>query len=504
MYNLLSVLYLLGYDIGTSSIKASLIRADSGKLIAQDYYPKIELNIISSKEGWAEQDPEIWWECLVKVTRKLLNEARVTKEEIKAIGISYQMHGLVLVDQNLKVLRPAIIWCDSRAVSIGEKAFEEIGKEKCLSHLLNSPGNFTASKIKWVKDNEPEIFSKVYKAMLPGDFIAMKLTGNAFTTVSGLSEGILWDFKYDKPATFLLDYYEIPQTILPEIVPTFSHQGNLTSEAANELGLSESTIVSYRAGDQPNNAFCLTVMHQGEVAATAGTSGVIYGVTEKLTYDEKSRVNIFAHVNHSYQHKSLGILLCTNGSGIMYSWLKNTLLANVQDLSYPSMNQLAQEAPIGADGLQIFPFGNGAERILENRDIKAFIHNISFNKHQLSHFLRAAQEGVVFSLNYGLNIMKQMGVKCETIKVSEGNLFLSPIFREAFANTTGCTIKLYATSGSEGAARGAGIGMGYYKSFQEAFDGIQPKAEIIPNENLRELYLDTYQRWENTLKKIMY
>ena len=388
-------MYLLGYDIGSSSVKASLVNVETGKTVASDFYPRTEAEIIAVKPGWAEQRPQQWWDSLKHATESILASSKADPKDIKAIGISYQMHGLVMVDKNKVPLRPAIIWCDSRGVPYGEKAFNELGEEKCLSHILNSPGNFTATKLAWVKENEPQVFEKIDKIMLPGDYIAMRLTDRICTTVSGLSEMMLWDFKENKVAGFLMDYLGFDGSIIPEIVPTFSIQGRVTAEAAAELGLTEGTPVSYRAGDQPNNALSLNVFNPGEIASTAGTSGVVYGVLGEVNYDIKSRVNTFAHVNHSDEATRLGVLLCINGTGILNSWSKRTVAP--EGISYAEMNDVAAKAPIGAEGVSVIPFGNGAERVLQNKEVNCSIHGVNFLTHNKSHLLRAAQEGIVFS-----------------------------------------------------------------------------------------------------------
>jgi len=489
---------LLGYDVGSSSIKATLMEAETGKVLATASSPEKELEIIAKKIGWAEQHPETWWEHVKTAAQKIKSRAKFDAADVKAIGISYQMHGLVAVDKNQKVLRPSIIWCDSRAVQIGEKAAENIGKEKCLKRLFNLPGNFTASKSRWVKENEPQIFSKIHKIMLPGDYIAMRMTGQIKTTPSGLSEGIMWDFEKDGLAEFVLENYGISTELIAEVVPTFSVQGELTGEAANELGLKAGTKVSYRAGDQPNNALSLNVLKPGEIAVTAGTSGVVYGISDKKTYDQKSRVNIFVHVNHSKKAPRYGVLLCLNGTGILNSWLKHNFVAG-EGLDYEQMNALAAEVPVGCDGLVILPYGNGAERTLENRNIGASVHGWNFNVHKRGHFLRAAQEGIVFALNYGLGIMRNMGIRLTTVRAGNANMFLSPLFAEAFATVTQATVELYNTDGSQGAARGAGIGAGIYRGPEDAFVGLQPVKTIEPNRNLAQAYQDAYERWENVL-----
>ena len=494
-------MYLLGYDIGSSSVKASLVDAASGKTVASDFYPKTEAEIIALRPGWAEQRPEQWWECMKHATESVMAVSKVDPREIKAIGISYQMHGLVMVDKDLKPLRPAIIWCDSRGVPYGEKAFDTLGNDRCLSHLLNSPGNFTATKLAWVKEHEPDTFSRINKIMLPGDYAAMRLTGKVCTTISGLSEMMLWDFKEGRPAQFLLDYFGYDADILPEVVPTFSIQGRVTAEAAAELGLAEGIPVSYRAGDQPNNALSLNVFNPGEVASTAGTSGVVYGVLGEVNYDPLSRVNTFAHVNHTPDQTRLGVLLCINGTGILNSWSKRCMAPD--GISYPGINDLAAEAPIGAAGVSVIPFGNGAERVLRNREVGASVHGINFLTHNRSHLLRAEQEGIVFSFMYGMEIMEQMGMKLSKIHAGHANMFLSPLFRNTLAGVSGATIELYNTDGSVGAAKGAGMGAGIYKDNNEAFASLEKIEVIEPVEADRAAYREAYELWKDRLSMVM-
>jgi xylulokinase len=491
-------MYLLGFDIGSSSVKVSLIEGESGNCVASSFYPEQEMKITARKAGWAEQETELWWENLKIALKDVLTQSEANPKNIASIGISYQMHGLVMVDKNLDVLRPSIIWCDSRAASIGDKAFEEIGGQRCLANLLNSPGNFTASKLKWVKENEPEKYEKLYKIMLPGDYIAMKLTGIPQTTVSGLSEGIMWNFKENSLANLLFENYGFSAEVIPEIVPTFGVQGQLTEKVAAELGLSPGTTVSYRAGDQPNNALSLNVLNPGEVATTAGTSGVVYGVSDEIKYDPQSRVNTFAHVNHSAEYPRLGVLLCINGTGILNAWLKRMVGEN---LSYKEMNQLASEIPVGSDGISILPFGNGAERVLNNKNIGSAFNGINFNIHHKGHLLRAAQEGIVFSLKYGMDIMQNIGIDAKVIRAGKANMFLSPVFRETLAGISGATIELYNTDGSIGAARGAGIGSGYYKNFNEAFSNLKKTEVVEPDGSNVKLYQEAYENWKVQLEK---
>ena len=489
--------YLLGFDVGSSSVKASLVDVESGEIVSSAFYPEKEAPIMAVKAGWAEQDPQMWWENAKLSLKKVMNETGAKGEDILAIGISYQMHGLVCVDKAHKVLRPSIIWCDSRAVPYGERAFRDLGAELCLGHLLNSPGNFTAAKLAWVKENEPALFDRIDKIMLPGDYIAMKLSGEVKTTISGLSEGMLWDFKTKKPAKFLLDYFGFDENMLADIVPTFAIQSVVSKEVAVELGLKEGTPISYRAGDQPNNAVSLNVFNPGEIASTAGTSGVVYGVLGDVNYDTKSRVNTFAHANYTTELDRLGVLLCINGTGILNAWVHRNITPNI---GYAEMNDMAAGVPIGSEGVKIIPFGNGAERVLENREVGCSVHGLNFNNHNQAHLVRAAQEGIVFSFCYGMEIMQNMGMELNKIHAGRANMFLSPLFRDTLAGVSGATIELYETDGSVGAAKGAGIGAGIYKDNNEAFATLKKLAVIEPDEKKRDEYLNAYAEWKAILK----
>ncbi|MFO7258091.1 MAG: FGGY family carbohydrate kinase [Bacteroidota bacterium] len=491
--------YLLGYDVGSSSVKVTLLNAATGKPVASATCPQTEMPIDSPQPGWAEQAPEMWWENAQTATRQVLSEVSASKDSVLAIGISYQMHGLVIVDRNHNVLRPSIIWCDSRAVPVGDAAFEKLGASYCLEHLLNSPGNFTASKLRWVRENERDVYKRIHKFMLPGDYIAMRLTGEVRTTVSGLSEGVFWDFKTDNISEQLLRHYEIDRDLIPEIVPTFGVQGHLTNEAASALGLKAGIPVTYRAGDQPNNAFSLKTLEPGEIAATAGTSGVVYGIIDTPSSDPESRVNTFVHVNHSESARRYGVLLCVNGTGIMNSWLRRNLAGGGDGLSYEKMNQMAASVPVGSDNVFVLPFGNGAERMLRNREPGASFHGLNLNRHGAPHLCRAVQEGIVFSLAYGFDILNKMGLKSTVVRAGKANMFLSDVFSDAFVNTTGTQVELFNTDGSQGAARAAGVGCGYYSSMNTAFDGLTCLKRIEPDPKKGEAYREAFEKWKTIL-----
>lgn len=509
---------LLGIDIGTSSIKVSVVDAESKTALASASFPETEVDIIAPQPGWAEQSPDLWWEHTKQAILKCNATGNYNPKDIAAIGIAYQMHGLVLVDKEQNVLRNAIIWCDGRAIPYGEAAFDAIGDEQCLSHLLNSPGNFTAAKLAWVKENEPHIFERIDKMMLPGDFISMKLTGNITTTTSALSEGIFWDFKENRVSEDVMRYFSFDDSLIPSVQPLFEPHGRVQNDVAERLSLTPGIPVTYKAGDQPNNAFSLNVLNPGEVAATAGTSGVIYGVSDNLRYDPQSRINSFAHVNHnastaggktvfSDTHSPspfgreqggwarIGILLCINGTGIFNRWIRNMVGAQH---SYESLNTEAAQVPAGADGLLALPFGNGAERMLNNRFIGAHLHNIDFNIHTAAHLVRAAQEGIAFSLRYGLDIMRENGMYPTVIRAGKANMFLSDVFTQSFVNVTGVPVELYQTDGSVGAALGAGVGAKIFREPQEAFSGRKPLRLVEPSGTTQ--YEALYGQWKAVLE----
>lgn len=490
---------VLGIDLGSSSVKVTLFDADKGKNIADVSYPSNEMEIISKYENWAEQDPEVWMHNLKQAILKIKENHKTNLFNTEAIGISYQMHGLVVVDKFGDPVRNSIIWCDSRAVDIGNGAMIDLGEEYCLNNLLNSPGNFTASKLKWVKDNEPHLSKRIHKIMLPGDYIAYKLTNEIRTTKSGISEGVFWDYSANDISTKLLDYYGISRDLIPEVVETFSDQGHLTIEMAELLGLKPGIPVSYRAGDQPNNALSLNVLNPGEVAATAGTSGVVYGITDKKEYDSYSRVNTFLHVNNNEDKQRLGVLLCLNSVGILNSWARQYI--SNPDVTYEQINIQAKEAPEGSDGLLVLPFGNGAERILENKNIGASIHNLNLIKHNKTHIFRAIQEGIAFAFNYGIEIMKVVGLNPVVIRAGNANMFLSDLFVSTLSNISGSQIELTNTNGAEGAARGAAIGAGFFSDPAEAFRTLTVLKTYTPNNKSN--ISDTYYKWRSTLKNLL-
>lgn len=493
-------MYLLGFDIGSSFIKAAIVEAQSRRVVAVQSWPDTEMEMISRQSGWAEQSPEIWWQNICTLTRRIISESGISANDIKAIGLAYQMHGLVLVDENQQVLRPAIIWCDSRAVEIGKDAFQAMGEVNCLRTLLNSPGNFTASKLKWVKDNEPEIYRRIHKVMLPGDYIAMRLTGQICTTVTGLSEGIFWDFIENKVSGAILDHFGIDEHILPNIVPVFSNQGYLTHKAAEMLGLHTGVQVAYRAGDQPNNALALNVIRPGEIAATCGTSGVVYGVFDKPIFDAQTRINAFAHVNHSPETPRIGALLCINGAGIGHGWVKNQIARD--GISYQDMERMATSVPVGADGLTMLPFGNGAERIFNGQNPNAHIFNLQYNRHTRAHLYRASIEGVAFSMVHGINILKEMGLQVDLLRVSNDNMFQSRVFCNTIATLLDLQIEMMDTTGATGAAKAAGFSIGAYQTLEEAFDGIQP-VEVFESVFNRGHCLQAYSYWSSSLEGVL-
>jgi xylulokinase len=491
-------LYTIGYDIGSSSVKVAIVEAATGKKLASLHEPPGEMEIIAIQRDWAEQDPEQWWDYICKATKRILQEANIDATKITAIGISYQMHGLVLVDKEGNSLRNSIIWCDSRAVAIGDKAYQDLGHEFCATELLNAPGNFTASKLKWVKDNQPHIYEQIHKYMLPGDYIAYKLTGELVTTKNGLAEGTLWNYKTNKVATELLDYYGIDHSLTPDVVDNFTDQGKVHTAAAKATGLPKGISVTYRSGDQPNNALSLNIFRPGEVAATGGTSGVIYAVTDQSEFKEIRKVNHFAHVNYTKEHPTVGRLLNINGAGIQYRWLRNNSVEN----SYENMNRKASKLPIGSDGVLVIPFGNGAERMLDNKNVGTHFCNLNLNQHSNAHLYRAALEGIAFSFVYGMDILKKDQTEINVIRAGNDNLFRSEIFANTVATLIGQEIEIYNTTGAVGAARAAGLTDGDFDRFGESITKNDHVMTYIPIKN-KEPYEAAYNNWKTELEFIV-
>ncbi|MBL7809644.1 MAG: carbohydrate kinase [Saprospiraceae bacterium] len=494
-------MYLLGYDIGSSSVKVALVDAQTGQTVAVAQHPEQEMKIQAEQPDWAEQKPEDWWEAACLATQTVLKQSGVSPAQIASLGIAYQMHGLVCLDMEGKVLRPAIIWCDSRAVSIGQAAFQSLGAKYCLEHYLNSPGNFTASKLRWIQENEPDLYSGIHKIMLPGDYIAYRMSGQMTTTTTGLSEGVLWDYTENRPARALLEHWGISEQLLPDLAPIYSNQGVLSAEAAAALGLRPGIVIGYRAGDQPNNALSLNVLQPGELAATGGTSGVVYAVSEKPVFDPDQRINSFAHVNYTANQPNTGLLLCINGAGSLYRWLRELISEGNTRISYTDMEQMAARIAPGAEGLSILPFGNGAERMLQNQNPGASVCFLNVNRHGKAHMVRAGLEGIAFAFLYGIQVFKQLGVQASVIRVGNDNLFQSKVFATTIANLSGLRIDVYQTTGAVGAAKASGVSAGLYPDLASAMSfHLEPVQQIMPEQPDPRLEA-AYERWLELLPK---
>ena len=314
------------------------------------------------------------------------------------------------------------------------------------------------------------------------------------TTKTGLSEGMLWDYKNNSVADFLLKYYEIDSSLIPKIVPTFGFQCKLNKKGSSECGLLEDIPIYYRAGDQPNNALSLNVLNPGEIAATAGTSGVVFAVTDNVKTNESERINNFLHVNIN-NSISLGKLLCINGAGIQYAKLKNELNIN----SYDEMNKLSSVVEVGSKQLTYLPFGNGSERMLNNINVGSKMLNFDINIHKKEHVIRATLEGIAFAFVYGMQILINDGVKPKVIRAGNDNLFKSKVFGETISTLINTDIEIYETTGAFGAARAVDLRNRDFNKFENNIIENDFLRTFSPQPNLND-YKNAYNLWVEKLE----
>lgn len=434
----------LGIDVGTSSVKVSIVGEDGVILASATAPASSERAINSPNPNWAEQNPEDWWEDAQQAILNLPLEARL---QVEAIGIAYQMHGLVLVDSQFQPVRPSIIWCDGRNIQESQILAESLGLDALENRLLNKPGTLTLAKLAWVAEHEPETLAKAHTFGLPGDFIAYKLTGEWSTTKSGYSEMVGWDFGASIPFEegFRKAGWKLP---LPEARPNLEEGAPIQKVIAEKLGLPPSARVTYRAGDQPNNAFGLGVLQQGETAISAGTSGVLYGIGDSSPGLHEG-INRFLHVN-----SQIGVLMCLNGVGSALAFARRTWF---QNQSYEALSELASQAnPENCP--YFFPFGNGAERILSERAFSGFTE-LDFNRHNLPELARSVFEGIAFAYRLGSEKMEKAGCLSKVVNGTESGLLKSSFFAQLLANELQVELILSEGDGSTAAARGAALGI---------------------------------------------
>lgn len=459
--------YLMGIDIGTTSARAIIID-EEGKLLGAGVY---EYPLYHPQPLWAEQDPQDWWEGTKKSIGKALKEADVKPQEIGGIGLSGQMHGLVLLDENYEVLRRSILWCDQRTVKqceyIMRKSRQTLVKSTCNPALTG----FTLPKVIWVRQEEPKIYDKIHKMLLPKDYIRFKLTGEFATEVSDASGTLMLDVKKRKWSEDVLSAFGINKEALPVVYESVQITGKITPEAARETGLKEGIPVVGGGGDQAAGGVGNGVVREGLLSSTIGTSGVVFASLNDVKTDPLLRTHTFCHAVPGKWH-IMGVMLSAGGS---LKWFRDNLgmeELNVSKITgqdpYEILTMEASRVEPGSEGLIFLPYLMGERTPYPDPYAKGVFFGLT-PRHTKAHLVRAVMEGVAFGLRDSLEIIKRLGTKIEEIRASGGGA-RSELWRQIQAdinNTQMVTINM-----SEGPAFGvallAGVGTGVYKSVEEA------------------------------------
>ncbi len=483
--------YLLGVDIGTSGTKTVLFDV-AGNTIMSDLQ---EYPLYQPKVGWAEQDPEDWWRAVYTSINNVVFKSGVKAEEIKGVGLSGQMHGAVLLDGNNNVLRKSIIWCDQRSSAECEQITSLIGKERLIEITANPAlTGFTASKVMWVKNNEPDIYEKVRKILLPKDYIRYKLTGEFATEVSDASGMQFMDIANRKWSDEVLTKLGIDKSYLADLYESQEISGRINSGSAKLTGLKEDTPVVGGAGDQAAGAIGNGIVKPGIISSTIGTSGVVFAYSDKVTIDPKGRVHTFCHAVPGTWH----IMGVTQGAGLSLKWFRDNFCIEEKRVAelmgvdpYVLMDKEAEKVEAGCSGLIYLPYLMGERTPHLDPNARGVFFGLSA-KHEKPDMLRAVMEGVVYSLADCLGIIKEMGVDVSEVRASGGG-GKSKIWRQMQADVFGssiCTI-----NSSEGPALGvallAGVGAGVYSSVGEACDSI---IKVVTEQKADSALHDKYKR----------
>lgn len=502
--------YLIGIDLGTSGVKTVLFD-ESGKPVASSTveYPLYQPNL-----GWAEQDPEDWWKGTCESINNVMLKSGVNKQDVKGVGLSGQMHGAVLLDKNDKVLRKAIIWCDQRSAAECDQITQLVGKERLIEITANPAlTGFTASKVMWVKNNEPQIFEKIAKILLPKDYIRLRLTGEYATEVSDASGMQFMNIAQRKWSSEVLGKLEISESMLGKMYESQEVTGKVTASAAAITGLNEGTIVVGGAGDQAAGAVGNGIVKPGVVSSTIGTSGVVFAYTDKLTIDPLGRVHTFCHAVPNTYH----IMGVTQGAGLSLKWFRDNfcmeelMTAELSNIDvYKLLDAEAENITPCSDGLVYLPYLMGERTPHLDPDARGVFFGLTA-KHTKPHFVRSIMEGVTYSLRDCLEIIRGMGVEVSEVRASGGG-GKSKIWRQMQADVFGTNInRIFSDEGPAlGVAILAGVGAGIYDSVPQACSNVIKVKDSLPpiSENIKKyddfykLYVQLYKSLKGDFKQL--
>lgn len=487
--------YLLGIDIGTSGTKALLIRSGSGEVVASTtkIYP-----LYTPKPLWAEQDPEDWWQATVEAIRELLTKTGVDGKDVKGMGLSGQMHGSVFLDENNQIIRPAILWCDQRTGAECDWITSTVGADKVVD-LTSNPvlTGFTAPKIIWLRNNEPQNFAKVKKVLLPKDYVRFRLTGEFASEVSDASGTSLFNVKKRQWADEVLDAIGIPRDWMPRVYESPEVSGKITAEAAKLTGLAEGMPVVGGGGDQAAGAVGNGIVERGVISSTLGTSGVVFAFSDEPAVDPQLRVHTFCHAVPGKWHQ-MGVMLSAGGS---LRWFRDTfadtemaVARQIDGDPYDIMSEEADNVPPGSEGLIFLPYLTGERTPYPDPNAKGVFFGISL-RHTRPYFVRAVLEGVAFGMRDSFEILKEMKVPIQQVRASGGGA-RSAVWRQIQADITGyehVTINV-----DEGPAYGvallAGVGTGVWSSVPDACRStISVELSTTPDQSAHSVYADYYK-----------
>lgn len=489
--------YLLGLDIGTSGVKALLL-SEEGKVIntCSDNYP-----LSTPNSGWAEQMPAEWWYAVVKVINKIIKDSNIKSENIVGISLSGQMHSSVFLDKNMEVIRPAILWSDTRTAKQCEEIMSKAGGLKRLIKKVSNPAleGFTAPKILWLKENEPDNYQKVNFVLMPKDFIRYKLTGEVNTEVSDAAGTLLFDVKKKEWSKEFIETLGLKDDILPPVIESIDLGGKISETTARLTPLKEGIPVVAGGADNACGAVGSGIIKKGRIMVSIGSSGVVLAQTDQPYADKKGRIHLFNHAKPNSWYM-MGVML---SAGISFNWLKDSLFDG--HLNYEKLNEKAMDIEIGSEGLIFLPYLYGERTPHRDADARGVFFGIS-GRHKQGHFIRSVMEGITFGLKDSLRLIQQQNIKSKEIRVIGGGA-KSKIWQQILADIFGYPISLLNIEEGPafGAAIIAGIGIGVFKSFKEVSDSIiKVEKRVKPNkENVKRYkeYYEIYKGLYPSLKK---